>query len=53
MKKIILCFCLCVAFGFAFVRGIEKEAERQCEVALDMCEKYPDSCRDVDFYCGV
>lgn len=44
MIRIILCFVLVVAFGFSFVEGIDKEAKRQYEVALDMCEKYPESC---------
>ena len=58
MKKLLKVAGIIIAGGLVSVimvdtikEGFRLEAERQCIVAQDMCEKYPDSCRDVKLYC--
>ncbi len=41
--KIVLCVVACAALAQACVSSLEKEARRQCIVALDTCEKYHDA----------
>lgn len=58
MKKLLKIAGIIIIGGFLSVvvvdtikEGFRLEAERQCIVAQDMCEKYPESCRDVKRYC--
>lgn len=58
MKKLLKVAGIIIIGGFLSVvvvdtikEGFRLEAERQCIVAQDMCEKYPESCRDVKRYC--
>ena len=46
MKNLLLAVAITgivVLFGYAFLGGLDREAQRQCEVAKDTCEKYADA----------
>jgi len=46
MKNLLLAFAITVAFvlfGYFIIDGMDREAQRQCEIAKDNCEKYADA----------
>lgn len=55
MLKITVTLLATIGFFWGVIKtieiGLDKEFERQCVVAKDMCEKYPDSCKDVEKFC--